>query len=105
MSRNEKNPTAPGIYRGLTAIFTDCETGETDAWSQYPAKKARVLNQNRALRWVSACVFRRFPVQRWPATFARFHGLNVPRLGKLPPGSRIRPPTSSAIIFRFLNQT
>jgi O-methyltransferase len=67
-------------------------------------KVVHKLKQNRTLRRVSAYLFRRLPVRRWPTTFARFHGLNVPRLGKQPPGSRIRPPTSSTIIFSFLDQ-
>jgi len=81
------------------------DTGRVFLGGGVSMKVVQKLKQNRTLRRFSAYLFRRVPVQQWPATFARFHGLNVPRLGKQPPGSRIRPPTSSAIIFSFLDQT
>lgn len=68
-------------------------------------KFARALKHNRTLRQVSASLFRRIPVERWPATAARFHGLNVPRSSQYAPDSPLRPPASSRIIFRFLEQT
>lgn len=77
---------------------------------QYPAQEDRVnlslaLKHNRTLRRLTAPMLRGIPVENWPATAARLHGLNVPRLGKRAPGSRIRPGASSRIILGFLEQT
>lgn len=66
---------------------------------------ALALKHNRTLRRLTAPMMRGIPVENWPATAARLHGLNVPRLGERTPGSRIRPGASSRIIFRFLDQT
>lgn len=68
-------------------------------------KLAHALKRNRTLSQLSASLLRRIPVERWPATAALFHGLNVPRSSRYAPGSPLRPPASSRIIFGFLEQT